>query len=79
MDDPGQDARLAASRARELGNIRRSRKAILDRMSRNEQLAMRGAFEQMYRRRIEDEQRVLEDLARQEAMLEAELRGWGTE
>ena len=75
MDDPGRDARLAASRARALGSIRRSRKAILDQMSRNEQLAMRGAFEQMYRRRIEEEQRVLEDLARQEAMLEAELRG----
>lgn len=75
MDDPGQDARLAASRARALASIRRSRRAILDQMSRNEQLAMRGAFEQMYRRRIEDEQRVLEDLARQEAMLEAELRG----
>ena len=75
MGNPDLDARSAASLARALGNIRRSRKAILDQISRNEQLAMRGHFEQMYRRRIEDEQRDLEDLARQEAILEAELKG----
>ena len=75
MGNPDLDARSAASLARALGNIRRSREAILDEISRNEQHAMRGHFEQMYRRRIEDEQRDLEDLARQEAILEAELKG----
>ena len=44
-------------------------------MSQNERLAMRGDFEEMARRRLEDERRELDDLDRQEAVLEAELKG----
>ena len=72
MEDQDLDARLAASRARSLGNIRRAREAILNQM--RERLAMRGAFEEVFHRRLEDERRELEDLQRQEAVLEAELR-----
>jgi hypothetical protein len=75
MDDPERDARLAASRARSLANIRRARETILNQISQNERLAMRGDFEHLARRRIEDEHRELDDLDRQEAALEAELRG----
>ena len=63
MDDQDLDARLAASRARSLGNIRRAREAILKQMRENERLAMRGAFEEVFHRRLEDERRELEDLA----------------
>ncbi len=73
MDDPELDARLAASRARSLGSIRRAREAILNQISHNERLAMRGNFEEMARRRIEDERRELDELDKQEAALEAEL------
>ena len=75
MDDPERDARLAASRARSLGNIRRARQTILNLISQNERLAMRGDFETMARRRIDEEHRELDDLDKQEAVLEAELRG----
>ena len=75
MDDPELDARLAASRARSLGNIRRARETLLNLISQNERLAMRGDFEEMARRRIEEEHRELDDLDKQEAELEAELRG----
>ena len=74
MEDQDLEARLAASRARSLGNIRRAREAILNQMRENERLAMRGAFEEVFHRRLEDERRELEDLQRQEAVLEAELR-----
>ena len=79
MDDPERDARLAASRARSLGNIRRAREAILNQISRNERLAMRGAFEEVVRRRLEDERRELDDLDKREALLEAELRTGNTD
>ena len=79
MDDPERDARLAASRARSLGNIRRAREVILNQISRNERLAMRGAFEEVVRRRLEDERRELDDLAKREAALEAELRAGNTD
>ena len=72
MDDPELDARLAASRARSLGKIRRARAAILNLISQNERLAMRGDFEETARRRIEEEHRELDDLDKQEAVLEAE-------
>lgn len=74
MDDPELDARLAASRARSLGKIRRARAAILNLISQNERLATRGDFEETARRRIEEEHRELDDLDKQEAVLEAELR-----
>jgi hypothetical protein len=74
MDDPELDARLAASRARSLGKIRRARETILNLISQNERLARREDFEVMARRRIEEEHRELEELDQQEAMLEAELR-----
>ena len=54
--------------------LRRAREAILDQISQNERLAMRGDFEEMARRRIEDEHRELDDLDKQEAVLEAESR-----
>ena len=75
MDDLELDARLAASRARSLGKIRRAREMILNQISQNERLAMRGDFEEMARRRIEDEHRELDDLDKQAAVLEAEIRG----
>jgi hypothetical protein len=78
MDDPELDARLAASRARSLGNIRRARETILNLISQNERLAMRGDFEQVARRRIEAEHRELDDLDKQEAVLEAEIKGRDT-
>ena len=78
MDDPELDARLAASRARSLGNIRRARETILNLISQNERLAMRGDFEQVARRRIEAEHRELDDLDKQEAVLEAEIKGSDT-
>jgi hypothetical protein len=73
MDDPEQDARLAAARARSLGNIRRARETILNLIRQNERLAMRGDFEETARRRIEEEHRELDDLEKQEAELEAQL------
>ena len=78
MDDPELDARLAASRARSLGNIRRAKGTIRDQISQNERLATRGDFETIARRRIEDEHRELDDLDRQEAVLEAQLKGIDT-
>ena len=75
MDDPERDARLAASRARSLGNIRRARETLINLISQNERLAMRGDFETMARRRIDEEHRELDDLDKQGAELEAELRG----
>jgi hypothetical protein len=77
MDDPELDARHAASRARSLAKIRRARETILDLISQNERLARREDFEEMARRRIEEEHRELEELDQQEAMLQAELRGGG--
>ena len=75
MDDPELDARLAASRARSLGSIRRARARILAQISQNERLATVGDFEHLARRRMEDDHRVLDELDQQEAVLEAELRG----
>ncbi len=75
MDDPERGGRLAASRARSIGNIRRTKEAILNQIRQNERLAMRGDFEEMARRRIEEEQGELDDLDKQEAVLEAQLRG----
>jgi hypothetical protein len=74
MDDPELDARVAASRARSLGKIRRARAAILSLISQNELLATRGDFETTARRRIEEEYRELEQLDKEEAVLEAEVR-----
>ena len=75
MDDPQRDARLAAARARSIGSIRRARETILNLISQNEELAKRGDFETTARSRLADEQRELEELDRQEAVLEAALRG----
>jgi hypothetical protein len=74
MDDSKLDARAAASRARSLANIRRARETILNQISQTERLATRGDFEEMARRRLEAEHRELDDLAKREAALEAELR-----
>ena len=73
MADPQLDARLAASRARALGNIRRARETILHAMGQHERLAMLDDFEKVARGRIEAERLELEDLDRQEAILRAEL------
>jgi hypothetical protein len=78
MDDPELDARLAASRARSLGNIRRARETILKLISQNERLALRGDFEELARRRIEEEHRELAVLEKEEAVLEAERKGGDT-
>jgi hypothetical protein len=75
MGDPELDAKVAARRARSIANIRRARETILSQITQSERLAMRGDFEKMARRRLEDEHRELDDLDKREAALEAELRG----
>ena len=74
MADPELDARLAASCARALGNIRRARETILHQISQNAASGdSSGEFEKTARHRIEAAQRELDDLDRQEWVLKAEL------